>query len=152
LIDTLVENLWKRLQSAFEPLIILILALDSRISHSVGQSNNDAFPLRAYVAFMVGEDEIAVTIDLQNSNGQLTIGADICCDHGKILAEGPSVILGNINELKTVEDKLNEFLTQEAEHHLQNFMDAGRKEMVPFDTFAARARARWLMRNFVLKD
>lgn len=109
--DTLIENLWKRLQSAFEPLIVLMLALDSRISHSMGQSNNDAFPLRAYVAFMVGEDEISVTVDLQNNNGQLTIGADICCDDGKVLAEGPSAILGDVNELKIVEDKLSEWVS-----------------------------------------
>ena len=48
-------------------------------------------------------------------------------------------LIEEINSIKS-EEALNEFLTQEAETHLQNFKDAGRKELVPFDKMYANLK------------
>ena len=53
--------------------------------------------------------------------------------------------LGNVSlieELNAIETEpeLHQFLAQEAEQHLQNFMDAGRKELMPFDRMYANLK------------
>ncbi|GAB5538681.1 MAG: hypothetical protein Salg2KO_07840 [Salibacteraceae bacterium] len=53
--------------------------------------------------------------------------------------------LGNVslvNELNAIETEegLKDFLTQEAEYHLQNFIDAGRDELLPFDRMYANLK------------
>ena len=46
--------------------------------------------------------------------------------------------IGNVSLIDEItaistEEGLNEFLTQEAEFHLKNFIEAGREELLPFD-------------------
>lgn len=99
MIDRLIDNLWQKLQGAFEPLIALIMPLDKNLTHAISRSNNDAFPIRANLSFMKSRDseEIAITVDVRIKGDQLMIESDISSDDGRIIAEGPSAVLKPVN-------------------------------------------------------
>ncbi len=98
--ENLTEFLWVRLQSLFVSLIQYVCSSKDDFIHNVGKSSNDAFPLRAYLTFMKDKngDEIAVTVDVVNRNGNYFFEADICGEDGLILAEGPSAEMMEITE------------------------------------------------------
>lgn len=98
--ENLTDFLWVRLQLLFVSLIEYVCSSKDDFIHNVGKSDNDAFPLRAYLTFMRDKNgvEIAVTVDVINRNGSYFIEADICSEDGFILAEGPSVELIELTE------------------------------------------------------
>jgi hypothetical protein len=108
-IDKSIDKLRIRVQNSLEPLICPTLSLCDGISHFIGNSKNEIFPLRTYLEFSLGEDGVSIIVDVKNENGAYLIESDICCDHGKLLAEGPSITLTKIDSEEFLENDINQW-------------------------------------------
>lgn len=87
------EKIWDTLNEAFRRIAISLSASHPEMSWSSGHSDNKAFPFRAYAAFndgAQGSEDVVVSIDFHRSEEQLRFSADIGCDDGTVLADGPS--------------------------------------------------------------
>ena len=84
-------NLWRKLQPILDRFAQKANEREPGLIVRVGSSCNDAFLLRAYVAFQRNDgcEEIAVTVDVQNLDGVLVIESDLCSDTGHIFKHGP---------------------------------------------------------------
>jgi len=100
----LTEFLWVRLQLLFASLIEYVCDSKDDFIHNVGKSSNSAFPLRAYLTFMRDKngDEISVTVDVVNRDGEYFVEADICGENGVVVAEGPSTQISELTEKELI--------------------------------------------------
>ncbi|MGJ3704311.1 hypothetical protein [Variovorax sp. AFSI2.2] len=87
----IVEPLWLRLHAALLAFSEKLEKIDSSLICDLGRIQNDAFLLRAYLAFRrgAGNEEVAITVDVQSDGKQMKIESDACKDDGTVLAVGP---------------------------------------------------------------
>lgn len=88
----LIETLWLRLHAALYTLSEKVAVIEPSVISDLGRTKNDAFPLRAYLAFRrsAGNEEVAITVDVQSDDKRMMIESDACKDDGTVLAAGPS--------------------------------------------------------------
>jgi hypothetical protein len=100
---TIVEPLWLHLHAALSAFAEKLALVDPSLIHDLGRSKNDAFLLRAYLAFRrsAGSEEVAITVDVQSDGKRTMIESDVCKDDGTVVAAGPSA------EIQLSEDDLS---------------------------------------------
>ena len=88
----LIETLWLHIHAALSVFSERVAMIDPSLISDLGHTKNDAFPLRAYLAFRRSDDseEVAITVDVQSDDKRTTIESDACKDDGTVLAVGPS--------------------------------------------------------------
>lgn len=106
------ETLWRHLESALSGFAEKLSVDDPTLIRDIGRYKNDAFLLRAYLAFRrrADGDEVAVIVDVQGDGQQITIVSDAFRDDGSTLACGPSAAIRLSDEAKTVESALYDWL------------------------------------------
>lgn len=89
---TIVEILWLRLHAALSAFSERVAMIEPSLISDLRRTKNDAFPLRAYLAFRrsAGNEEVALTVDVQSDDKRMMIESDACKDDGTVLAAGPS--------------------------------------------------------------
>ena len=92
---TAVETLWADVQAVLAGFAVRLTADDPSLRHQLGRTANEAFSLRAYLAFRKSADgdEVAVTVDVQNDGSGLVIASDVCAEDGRVIADGPSAVI-----------------------------------------------------------
>jgi hypothetical protein len=88
----MVETLWLRVHAALSAFSGKVAMIDPSLISDIGRTKNDAFALRAYLALRrsAGNEEVAITVDVQSDKERMTIESDACKDDGTVLAVGPS--------------------------------------------------------------
>ena len=88
---TVVETLWLPLHAALSAFSEKLAMIDPSLICDIGRTKNEAFPLRAYLTFRrsSGNEEVAITVDVQSDGKQMMIESDVCKDDGMVLAAGP---------------------------------------------------------------
>ncbi len=110
----LVEALWLRLHVLLAAFAERATMVDPTLIHSIGSSSNDAFLLRAYVAFRRHADgeEVAITVDVQTDSDQLTVVSDVSTDNGQVIAVGPSTTIPTLGNQLSTKGELDEWLDE----------------------------------------
>ena len=105
-----IDDLWLRIQKILEPLIASVSSFDNQVSYRTGTSENDAFPMKAFLSFMKSKqgDEIAVTVTIKTRQHRWIIESDICRDDGVVFAQGPTKVFKS-NDDSTQLQWLNDF-------------------------------------------
>tara|TARA_B100001964_G_C13673410_1_gene354370 strand:- start:99 stop:500 length:402 start_codon:yes stop_codon:yes gene_type:complete len=130
--NVIIENFWQRLEGILQRLPSQLLGKRVGYKFLVGRSNNDSFPLRAYLTFLKNDDgdELAITVDIKNIENGVRIESDIVAEDGLIVADGPTLeMLGDLSEPSVqanIELWFEEFQTllQEKSHDISEAIDA----------------------------
>ena len=127
--NVLIDDMWKRIQEIFDPLITVVKAFDNDIFHLIGNSSNDSFLLGAYLSFMKDRDgdEVTISVDVKNKNSYALIESDISKNDGKIIAEGPEI------ECELTKENIDEWL-EKFEQFLQENYDSVKRELTTLDS------------------
>lgn len=109
-----VEAMWFRLHVLLAAFAERVTTVDPTLIHSIGSSSNDAFLLRAYVAFRRYSDgeEVAITVDVQTDADQLIIVSDVSTDNGQVIMVGPSTIIPSLGNQPGITGELDEWLDE----------------------------------------
>jgi len=102
-----IEILWLRLHAALSAFSEKVAMIEPSLISDLGRTKNDAFPLRAYLAFRrsTGNEEVAIAVDVQSDDKRMMIESDACKDDGTVLAAGPSTKI-HIDGLSSPYDSL----------------------------------------------
>jgi hypothetical protein len=113
-IGRVVEVLWPRLQEVLRAFAEEIAVNDPTLIIDIGRSANDAFPLRAYLAFRRHADgeEFAVAIDVQSNDQQITIESDVSLDDGKVICSGPSTTVATLADMRNLENSIDDWMRE----------------------------------------
>lgn len=92
-LDTLLVDLSAAIERAVGPLGDDLLAGDPELKRAFETDASPSFPLRAFATFIRHPrgDELAVTVEVQITGGQLLVESDIFTDAGEMVALGPSL-------------------------------------------------------------
>lgn len=99
--EALVEEFWGKLEGVLQLLAAKLLAGHTGYKFQVGNSNNSAFPLRAYLTILRSNhgDELSITVTIKSLEDGLLIESDVVGEEGVIVADGPSLELrGNLSD------------------------------------------------------
>ena len=110
--NNVADDLWLRLQEILIAFADRLAASDPSLLRDVGRSSNNAFLLRAYLAFTRHKDAhgVAITVDVQSNGKKLTIESDACHDDGKVIASGPSAAISLSEDPSDIEAAVKEWL------------------------------------------
>jgi hypothetical protein len=124
---TIVENLWLRLHAALSAFSGKVAMIDPSLICDLGRTKNDAFPLRAYLAFRrsVGTEEVAITVDVQSDVKRMMIESDVCKDDGTMLAAGPSTEIQLSQDDQGIQHALDGWVRE-----FERFLSASETEIV----------------------
>lgn len=111
-ITTLVERLWYEAHPLLVASSERLTTADPNLITSIERYSNDAFLMRGYVTFCKSPygDEIAIGIDIQSDNEQMSIVSDVCMDNGEIIAEGPTAIISTSGDELSTKRSMDEWL------------------------------------------
>lgn len=108
----LIEALWLRLHTTLSTFTGKIQMRDSSVIRDVGRTSNEAFLLRAYLAFRrrVDGEEPAITVDIRGDDKQMAMQSDVCKEDGTVLMTGPlAEILWTEGAQPAMDDWVREF-------------------------------------------
>lgn len=60
----------------------------------IGSSTSEAFQFRAYAAVTARGRELAVTVDVKNTDSGISVVSDLCWDDGQLVVQGPAASIG----------------------------------------------------------
>lgn len=94
-ISAAAAQIWSSLRPVLEREAARITELYPDLIQDIRCTSNDAFLLRAYLAFRKSnfEDELAITIDVVADGDQVTITSDVSMDNGDTVTAGPTKVL-----------------------------------------------------------
>lgn len=104
----LFDALWMCMKVRLETIAKEIATKNSQLKWSIGRSDSQFFPFRAYASFnqkgTAGEEDIVISIDFKSNDSSLKMSCDIARGDGEILADGPCLNINLEKEQTEVED------------------------------------------------
>ena len=96
------QQIDEELRPIYEALIDFVASSEPLVSVNAGQSKNDNFPYRGFLSFTKAssENELALTVNVKTLDSGELIKSDVCLDDGRLIADGPSVLLSNRNKVE----------------------------------------------------
>ena len=91
--NTSISKISPQLENLLNKFAKELVKDDHSFKYVVGNSTNDAFLLRLYLSFQKKscEEEVVVSIDIQNQNDLIVINSDACADDGSFIVENIAV-------------------------------------------------------------
>ncbi|HWK95336.1 MAG TPA: hypothetical protein VNR39_07925 [Pseudolabrys sp.] len=119
---TVVDTLWLRLHAMLSAFAVKMTTIDSALVREIRRTANDAFLLRGYLALRKSTqgEELAISVDIQTDGQQLVVESDACLDDGRVVADGPSVVVRLSESDQNVEAALNDWLHEFEQFLLKN--------------------------------
>jgi hypothetical protein len=116
------ETVWESISEAYSRLSGSLRSTYPSMKWSCGQSDNKAFPFRAYATFnrgSSGSEDVVVSVDFQRSSDvQLRYSADVGLDDGLVVADGPAGLISIAAGLAAAEVEISA-----AVREIVSFMD-----------------------------
>lgn len=97
--EELWEELWRRLDVVFERVVDDLQAGNPALSPNKGHARTDYRPFVAWLSMYrfydpARSEDIAVSVDVNQENGEYVLSADIADGEGMVFAEGPERRVG----------------------------------------------------------
>jgi len=120
----LMEALWLHLHTTLSAFAEKIAMRNSSVICDVRRTINEAFLLRAYLAFRrhVDGEELAITVDIRSDDKQMAMESDVCKEDGTVLMTGP---LAEIHWTEGVQPALDDWV-----HEFEQFLSKSEAEIV----------------------